>query len=148
MDYITLPSNVQDAFSGQTNTQEDYITRLSQPIQFSQGDMVAMQTILYPVDYQQPACSGRDNRWHVLCDLIWPTLDGQPVIYSLIPEAPDSGDDLHMSHMRASLQWYQVNKLGLVHTIHIKVADSEYKPVVFNTGSVCVKLATWKTSRN
>ena len=146
MDYqtITLPSNVNDAFSGQTNTRSSYTTKII-PCFFRQGEQLALDTILYPIDYtpDSAAIASNDNGWHVICDLITSDLSHFPdprVIYSLIPKPPQTGDTEHFTHMRPNLEWYPVNKLGLVHSIYISVVDSQFKPVVFNSGTVSVRL--------
>ena len=82
------------------------------------------------------AIASNDNRWHMICDLITSDLSNFPhprVIYSLVPKPPQAGDTEHFTHMSPTLEWYPVNKLGLVHSIYISVVDSQFKPVVFNT---------------
>ena len=142
MDYqtITLPSNVNDAFSGQTNTRSSYTTKII-PCFFRQGEQLALDTILYPIDYtaDSAAIASNDNRWYVICDLITSDLSHFPdprVICSLVPKPPQTGDTEHFTHMRPTLEWYPVNKLGLVHSIYISVVDSQFKPVVFNSRTV------------
>ena len=100
MDYqtIPLPSNVNDAFSGQTNTRSSYTTKII-PCFFRQGEQLALETILYPIDY-----------------------------------TPDS------AAIASILEWYPVNKLGLIHSMYISVVDTQFKPVVFNSGTVSVRL--------
>ena len=111
MDYqtITLPSNVNDAFSGQTNTRSSYTTKII-PCFFRQGEQLALDTILYPIDYtpDSAAIASNDNQWHVICDLITSDLSHFPdprVIYSLIPKPPQTGDTEHFTHMRPTLEW-------------------------------------------
>ena len=135
MDYqtITLPSNVNDAFSSQTNTRSSYTTNII-PCFFRQGEQIALETILYPIDYtpDSTTIASKDNRWHVICDfesrwgcmffalvvLITSDLSHFPdpgAIYSLVPKLPQTGNTEHFTHMRPTLEWYPVNKLGLLH---------------------------------
>ena len=144
MQSLTLPSSVKDAYTGQTNTRSNYVTKIY-PINLKQGDRFALESLLYPVDYtvDAKALEAKDNRWHVICDLIRSDLTllrDNRVIYSLVPQPPQNGDSLHVTHMRNTLEPYPVSRLGLVESILIGIVDSQFKPVVFNSGEVSVRL--------
>ena len=79
----------------------------------------------------------------MICDLKTSDMSHFPdprVIYSLVPKPPQTGDTEHFTHMRPTLEWYPVNKLGLIHSMYISVVDAQFKPVVFNSGTVIVRL--------
>ena len=101
MDYntLTLPSNVQ--YPRNRKTKSNYSTHLT-PLFFRQGNQV--ETIFYPTDYMpDSSTTSKDGCWHVLCDLInsdKSQLAGSTkVIYSLVPKPPQTGDNLHVTHM-------------------------------------------------
>ena len=137
MQSLTLPSSVKDAYTGQTNTRSNYVTKIY-PIYLQQGDRFALESLLYPVDYtvDPQALQAKDNRWPVICDLIRSDLTllrDNRVIYSLVPQPPQNGDSLHVTQMRNTLEPYPVSRLGLVESVLIRIVDSQFKPVVFNT---------------
>ena len=121
----------------------DLHNELGRPLAWDKDTTQKPQATLHFRAPDSTAIASNDNRWHVTCDLITSDLSHFPdprVIYSLVPKPPQTGDTEHFTHMRPNLEWYPVNKLDLIHTIYISVVDSQFKPVVFNSGTVSVRL--------
>ena len=81
MDYqtITLPSNVNDAFSGQTNTRSS-LHHKDHTLFLQPGGTTSPGHYTLPIDYtpDSAAIASNDNRWHVICDLITSDLSPLP----------------------------------------------------------------------